>query len=288
MNTIQLMILTFLVLMTSARVRSLRILGIFTHFGKSHFDVFQPIMQELSERGHDVTVLSYHPQPAAGYKDLVLESDIYTGNSLLAFDMLMPGYPGQFLEVFLVHELAREGCEFGLKSQPVRELLKSKKKFDLIIIEAFNTDCYLGLVHRLKAPFIHISSSTSLPWFTSRFGQPDNPAYISNLFMGFSDKLGFGARVINTMDHIWTNLLYQYYITPRDYEFAKAAFGNDLPRLEDIAMNVSLYIINEHFTIQRSKPTVPAVINVGGVHLAKKVIKKLPKVINIIKIKFCN
>lgn len=36
-----------------------RILGIFPHPGMSHFAVFYPIMNELAEKGNDVTVLSY-------------------------------------------------------------------------------------------------------------------------------------------------------------------------------------------------------------------------------------
>lgn len=53
---------------------SLKILGLFPHPGKSHFYFFHPILRELAERGHDVTVVSSFPDknPPKGYHDLTL------------------------------------------------------------------------------------------------------------------------------------------------------------------------------------------------------------------------
>lgn len=35
------------------------ILVIFGHPGKSHYDVFKPLFQELGERGHHITIMSH-------------------------------------------------------------------------------------------------------------------------------------------------------------------------------------------------------------------------------------
>lgn len=42
-----------------ATIDASRILGIFIHPGRSHFESFHPIMNGLARKGHDVTVLSY-------------------------------------------------------------------------------------------------------------------------------------------------------------------------------------------------------------------------------------
>lgn len=71
--------LIFLMLcQTSVDAVSLKILGIFPHPGKSHFYFFHPILRELAERGHDVTVLSPFPDknPPKGYHDLKLPADL--------------------------------------------------------------------------------------------------------------------------------------------------------------------------------------------------------------------
>lgn len=53
---------------------ALRVLGLFPHPGLSHFHFFHPIMRGLADAGHDVTVVSYFPDPKApvNYKDLSL------------------------------------------------------------------------------------------------------------------------------------------------------------------------------------------------------------------------
>lgn len=58
-----------------------RILGVFPHFGISHFYVFHPIMKILAESGHNVSVISYFSDknPHPNYKDFILNED----NSIL-------------------------------------------------------------------------------------------------------------------------------------------------------------------------------------------------------------
>lgn len=51
-----------------------RILAIFPHFGASHWYSFRPLVEELAQRGHDVTVLSPFPRktPLKNYRDISL------------------------------------------------------------------------------------------------------------------------------------------------------------------------------------------------------------------------
>lgn len=62
------------------------ILGIFIHPGKSHFDMFYPLMRGLAENGHNITVISHFPDknPLPNYKDIVLEGldDISLNNGV--------------------------------------------------------------------------------------------------------------------------------------------------------------------------------------------------------------
>lgn len=60
-------------------INGYRILGVFPHFGISHFYVFHPIMRGLAEAGHNVSVVSYFPDknPHPNYKDFILKKDDY-------------------------------------------------------------------------------------------------------------------------------------------------------------------------------------------------------------------
>lgn len=62
------------------------ILGIFIHPGKSHFDMFYPLMHGLAQNGHNITVISHFPDknPLPNYRDIVLEGldDISLNNGV--------------------------------------------------------------------------------------------------------------------------------------------------------------------------------------------------------------
>lgn len=44
-------------------------------------------------------------------------------------------------------------------------------------------------------------------------------------------------------------------------------FGPDLPDINDLVYNTSLILVNSHFSIFTSRPTVPNFIEVGGLHI---------------------
>lgn len=275
MNVLVYVTLLFSVLL---HAHAYRILGLFPHPGKSHFHVFQPLMQALAEKGHDVTVVSHFPikQKVDRYKDISLA----TANEPLVEFIDMDVFKGRrsdmyFLPLMLSY-FAKETCNKGLEVQEVQDLIKSDEKFDLIITEFFNTDCFSGFVHKFKTPVISLSSATMMPWLNARFANPDNPSYIPNNFMDYSDRLSFLERVENTVIYIFHNFVYYILMDIPSNKAARKHFGDDLPPLSEIVYNTSLMLINTHFSLNLPRPQVPGVIDVGGMHIKKP--KKPPQV----------
>lgn len=64
--------ITFMIFAESS---SLNILGLFPHPGASHFRSVHPILLELADVGHNVTVVSHYPdeRSPSNYKDLVID-----------------------------------------------------------------------------------------------------------------------------------------------------------------------------------------------------------------------
>jgi glucuronosyltransferase len=64
-----------------------------------------------------------------------------------------------FLEFFFLRDWARDACDQTLNSSAIKNVLNQGRRepFDLIIIELFNTDCMMGIAHKLKAPVIGLS-----------------------------------------------------------------------------------------------------------------------------------
>lgn len=57
---------------------------------------------------------------------------------------------------------------------------------------------------------------------------------------------------------------------------ARKFFGPDLPHLNDLAYNMSLLLVNSHFSLHQARPTVPNFVEVAGLHIRDP--KPLPEV----------
>lgn len=252
----------------------LKILGLFFHPVKSHFDVYEPLLKALASRGHEVTVISHFPQKKTvpGYRDISVRQNILV--DVINIQELPTGnnfYHGEKLG----YDMAKENCRL-LEAENVKNLIGSNETFDLIISEVFITDCFLSIVHRYKVPFIGVGTHPPIPLTSSRFGSPANPSYVPTFLSSFSDKMDFLQRFQNTLFYLY-NLVYHGVIgSPHGEREARKLFGSDLPPLDNIARNMSLLLSNTHFTLNRPRPLVPNIIEVNGIHIGKT--KKLPKV----------
>nr|CAD7426014.1 unnamed protein product [Timema monikensis] len=257
------------------RVDGARILGVFPHSAKSHFIMDEVLMKGLAARGHEVVVISHFPQskPLANYKDISLVGSMDNIVESLSLDMVGGGTP--FLTLWVLYSYGIQNCEATLSFPKIQEFLKSNQKFDLVIMELFNTECFLGFAHKFQAPLVAVSTSYPMPWGQERFGNPDNPAYIPVHFLAHSDKMNFYERLLNAVALVPIKLGYKYLVGYKSEQVARKYFGDSLPPLEEIARNTSLHLVNTHFSLFHSRPFVPAVVEVGGIHLSEP--KKLSK-----------
>ena len=253
-----------------------RILGVFPHVAKSHFMMSEVLMKSLASRGHEVVVISHFPQktPIPNYTDISLVGSMPNVVSTVPLDDIATGLVYTTLKFIFV--LGVTGCEKTLSHPPVLKLINSNEKFDLVITELFNTDCYVGFAHKFQVPFISISTTTYLPWCQERFANPDNPSYIANLLLYHSDRMSFVERVVNTVYLKICQWAFHYVSAVPSQEIARKYFGQSLPPLADIVRNTSLLLLNRHFSISKPAPNLPVVIEVGGLHVLEP--KKLPEV----------
>jgi glucuronosyltransferase len=263
----------------------LKILGVFGHLGKSHFDVFKPLLEELARRGHELTVLSYFPrtdndkakEPLPNYKDISLV-DPKVGVFVDVVDLKLIDREW-FLPIrhfHLLRFMADTACNIGLRNSAVKEFLQSDEKFDVILTEKFNTDCYLGFIHRFKAPYISMSSHQLMPWTNNDMGNTDDPSYIPLIFLGLTRPLNFFDRMRNALWMIYTKMAYEYWFRRMDQIIANEVFGPDLPNLKEIAQQSQAALVNTHNSIHGTRPHLQNIVEVGGLHISSR-INPLPK-----------
>lgn len=257
---------------------SYKILGLFPHTAKSHFEIFRPLVEALAEKGHDVTVVSPFPrkQPLKNFRDISLEGHIDTLVNVVDLDLFKGRRIEKYANMVFLAKMAYAVCEQGLSSKPVQKLIKSEDTYDLIIIEQFNTDCFMGFAHKFKVPVISMSSCTTMQWLNDRFANPNNPAYVPSNMMDFSDEMTFIERVENTFVYALHSLFYKFVIDWPSNRIAKKYFGDHLPPLSDLAYNTSLMLVNAHFSLTLPRPQVPQVVDVSGIHVGK--VRSLPSV----------
>ncbi|XP_052742279.1 uncharacterized protein LOC112052352 [Bicyclus anynana] len=254
-------------------VQSLNILGVFPYEGKSHFFVFQTYLEELARRGHNVTVISYFPrkQPMENYHDISLADK----STILedVFEIERSYWTIIKISLFLVNS-GTDNCRTLIEDENVQDLWKRKAKFDVAVIEHFNSDCPLGLAYKLDAPVVALTSHLLLPWHYKRFGIPNNPSFVPFLFLEGGTKPTLYQRVERTLFDIYFNTLYKFMSQGRDQQIL-AQYLDDVPPLEQLAKEIKFILTYTNFMLFGSYLYPANVIEVNGYHVAKP--KPLPE-----------
>lgn len=167
-----------------------------------------------------------------------------------------------------------------LKHEAVQKVLKSNQQFDLFILGYNLNDVMLGLAGHFRVPSVVISTIPAMKSLRDMIG---NPAAVTNapLFrpekhliqMGFRDRLRLFIEY--TFEYFYVTYINYVYFEP----FYNEHFGNidNFPSFHDVKLNVSLVLTNSHFSEGSIRPTLPNLIEIGGVHIKEKS-DPLPKV----------
>ncbi|CAD1469116.1 unnamed protein product, partial [Heterotrigona itama] len=267
--------------------KKLKILAIFAHLGKSHFDVFKPLLVELARRGHDLTVISHFPrtqekamseEPLSTYKDISLLDEklgifvnVVDLNSINTFGRI----PVVTRDLYMLFLMSGITCEICMKNAEVKRLVDSGEKFDLLLVESFNSNCYMALVHKFNAPFIQISTHQLMPWAIDNLGLSNEASYIPAMFTRLPRPMNFFQRMINAITILFSTMVFRTVFHWQDQSIANKYYGPGLPDLNSISNNASFMFVNTHYSLHGAISFPPNVIEVGGIHISPKV-KPLP------------
>ncbi|XP_047517095.1 UDP-glucosyltransferase 2-like [Pieris napi] len=259
-------ILIFIIITLQPSCNSLNIIGIFPYQGKSHFFVHRVYLQELVKRGHNVTVISHFPEsdPPSNYHDVSLAGSIKILEDAIP---LKRSYKTISDIVIFLTGAGRENCQVMLANKNVQNLLRDKPKFDIAVVEQFNSDCGLGVAYILGAPVIGITSHILMPWTYSRFGIPNHPAYVSFHFLEGGTKPTLYQRVERVLFDFYFKMLY-YISQQRDQDTLAKHFDN-IPPLEQLARDIKILLLYHNFVLTGSRLFPANVIEVGGYHVVK-------------------
>ncbi|RVE51856.1 hypothetical protein evm_003476 [Chilo suppressalis] len=260
-----------------------RILGLFPHTGKSHQMVFEPLLQKLAERGHHVTVVSFFPlkNRPENYTDVSLEGiatlgvetidlGFFENTNVIAKRLGIDRILRQAFDIDPLADMAVDVCSKLVSWPPLAEALR--KDYDVALVETFNSDCMLGLMHVYgkRVPIIGMLSSGLMHWSADRIGVTDNPAYVPSIASELTSKMTFLERLENTFVTYYLKIWYRYKVQMKEQEIIERHFGRKIPDLNDLARNTTMMMANVFHSLNGPKPLLPGLIEVGGMHLNPK------------------
>ncbi|KAG6455502.1 UDP-glucosyltransferase 2 [Manduca sexta] len=260
-----------------------KILALLPYPGKSHYMVFEPILEELTKRGHHLTVVSFFPsdKPEPNRRDVSLAHLASLNVEVIDLKDLDRSYFGlerYFEHIPLVTALAKSClklCEKIINSEVFEEFVRGEGDYDVILVEHFNSDCMLGIVHNYGLPSVGLMSSAILPWTPSRVGAPDNPAYVPGMTLPFTEEMNFYERLENTLVLLFYNTWYEWAIWREEQRILERRLGRKLPLLSDVGRNTSVVLVNTHYSINGVRVLPPSIVEIGGVHLHNRDVQPL-------------
>ncbi len=147
--------------------------------------------------------------------------------------------------------------------------------FDVIVMEIFMNEAFLGIGHYFNAPVVGFSSFGASKWSNDMVGTPTPMSYVPHIQLKFADKMSFPQRFVNVLTYFSETFFMDWFYMPQQEKIYEAMFPDPKPTLDELRKNVSLVLLNSHFSLSSPRPYVPNMIEVGGLQISR-IQKKLP------------
>ncbi|KAK0175095.1 hypothetical protein PV327_008875 [Microctonus hyperodae] len=180
-------------------LESYRILGIFPLQSRSHQMLFDGIAKGLARKGHQIDVVTVYPMKKSipNYK-VVVDLQNITESLVNKWNVKFASELGNDTIPVITIPLGNGLCEY-LGLPEMQNIIKNPPKnppYDLVIVESFGANCFIGLGHVLKVPVVMASSMIDLPLLSKALGQPDNIAFFPAFLTSYSHPMTFLQRNI--------------------------------------------------------------------------------------------
>lgn len=137
---------------------SYNILILFPYPGKSHFVLYTQMFDILIAKGHNLTVVGFHhhQQTHPNFGEVLLGdgSEDKDPEFLSIGQFEMPQRMRRLRGVFFWVEFYERSCIGTHENEKFRKFLEENNKFDLLLVQYFLPECFLGVVKKYDIPYI--------------------------------------------------------------------------------------------------------------------------------------
>ncbi|XP_032311139.1 UDP-glycosyltransferase UGT4-like [Drosophila ananassae] len=264
--------LCFSVFLPLEFVRAASILAVFPYRLEHLFHVVRPLMKALTVRGHNITMIT----PMGMLEDI--DGVRHIRVPMLNTHMQATVEKDQFLDFFadkwsegsLVATVFHNISYAILSNDAVQKMLKdSSQHFDLVLLEAGHMDALYGLAEFYNATLMGFCS-VRINWNVDDLAGNPAPSILEPISpMGFSRDNSFLGRLHNWIYISEERMVEYLVIRPSQKLILKQFFGYSAQQLEELRSRISLFLINNHFSMGRVRANVPNIIEIAGIHLSE-------------------
>lgn len=238
---------------------------------RSHQLALMPVVEELAQRGHNITIVS-------GYESLTKLNNIHEIR-LVSMDVLAekvnffdPQPEDSLTNLKKMMETLPPIVKFAYEQLSNNQKFKSilqERSVDLVIVDAILSEATFPFIEHLGVPFIFHCSSLGLPWSAlaiESVGTDLNTASIPFPMTGFDDQMTLSQRLENVrMAETFRSMRQTYAFDILD-EHVKKDFPKARPTA-DIMNEASLVLVNSHSTTDWPRSIPLSVIPIGAPHV---------------------
>lgn len=165
--------------------------------------------------------------------------------------------------------------ENALKSHQVQDLMHGNNTFDIVINEMFFQEATNILAHKYNAPLILLSTYGSVVRHHIVTRNPLQLATLPFEFTEIRNPMSFLGRLRNFYFTFYEYFWWRFWFLRKQEELMYKYVPNlpqPVPSLFDVQKNVSLVLMNSHFSFDNVAAFLPNLVEIGGIHLTENVV----------------
>ncbi|KAL4687245.1 hypothetical protein H8959_019373 [Pygathrix nigripes] len=257
----------------------------------SHWMNIKTILDELVQRGHEVTVLAYStsilpdPNNPSALKYEICPTSLteteFENDVMQLVKRWLDGpkdiFWPRFLQVqeimWTYTDMIRKFCKDVVSNKKLMKKLQ-ESRFDVVLADPISP-CGELLAELLKIPFVYsLRSSPGYPIEKHGGGFLFPPSYVPVSMSELRDQMTFMERVQNMMYMVYFDFWFQVWDVKNWDQFYSEVLGRPTTVFETMA-KAEIWLIRNYWDFQFPHPLLPNVEFVGGLHC--KPAKPLPK-----------
>lgn len=263
-------IFVFYFIATIFATDSYKILGIFPSLDRNNYLTYRGLFKELANRNHEVTLISHFqlPNPPADYKEILLSDTTKHVFKGLSFESVIVNEVSRLpFETLVSTKSGNDDCKTLMNNPHVLHMIKFQPKYDVILVESYNSDCGLALAANFSVPYIAFNPQPIQSWQYNRLGISFNSASVPQAALPYGKEPWFFDRLKSYVLYHISNWVYYVGSQVTDHVYLYKYLGDELPSLESIASNTSLVFVNTHQSVFGGVVRPDNVIDIGGIHV---------------------